>query len=219
MRATPQSFLRQPLSSVLAYPGNVRVLRELAQHGGELSATTLVDSTKLTRPSVLAALEQLAQQGYVEALGSSRLRLYRINHRHPLVPVLSALFAAEHERFHAVMDAIRAAADDAGVTAAWLYGSVARGEDGPDSDVDVVVVDASGNARSATAKVREALHEKQDTLRFSASVVGLDRADIVRLASENDPWWVDIAKDAVPLVGPDPVSLASRLSTKKRRSA
>lgn len=219
MRAAPQSFLRQPLSSVLAHPANVRVLRELAQHGGELSATMLVDRTKLSRPSVLAALEMLSQHGYVDALGSPHLRLYRLDTKHPLVPILSQLFAAEEARFDAVLDAIRAAANDVGVAAAWLYGSVAKGEDRPGSDVDIVVVDGSGDSEVMTAKVREALREKEDALRFSASVVGVDHADVMRLARENDPWWANVVRDAVPLLGPDPVSLMSRLSVKKRKLA
>jgi predicted nucleotidyltransferase len=220
MRTVPQSFLRQPLSAVLANPANVRVLRELSRHGGELSATTLAQRSKLTKPSVLASLDHLAGLGYVEPLGTLRQRLYRIDSKHPLVPALSDLFSAEDQRFQSIIEAIRAAAIDAGATAAWLYGSVARGEDRPDSDVDVALV-ASGNAGSAKAKMREALRGREDTLRFSASVLGLDADDIVRLAAENDPWWVAVVEDTFPLVGPDPLSLASRLSAQKtsRRSA
>src|SRR5579872_2353215 len=130
MRTTPQSFLRQPLSAVLAGPAAVRVLRVLARHGGELSAALLATRTRLTKPSVLASLHHLAAMGYVEALGSSRQSLYRIDHRHPLVPSIIALFTAEDDRFQTIIAAVRAAAIAAEATAAWLYGSVARGEDG-----------------------------------------------------------------------------------------
>jgi predicted nucleotidyltransferase len=218
MRATPQSFLRQPLSVVLANSANVRVLRELTRHGGELSATTLTERSKLTKPSVLASLDHLAGLGYVEVLGSLHQRLYRIVAKHPLIPALSALFTAEDHRFQSIIEAIRTAAIGAGATAAWLYGSVARGEDRPGSDLDVALV-FPGNAGSAKAKLRETLREREDALHFSISVLGFDADDIVRLSDENDPWWVEMAKDAVPLVGPDPIALASRLSVKQQGAA
>lgn len=67
----------------------------------------------------------------------------------------------------------------------------------------------------------EALRDREDALRFSASVVELDADDVVRLAADEDPWWVTMVKDAVSLVGPEPLSLASRLSAQKtsRRQA
>lgn len=217
MHPIPQSFLRQPLSAVLANSANVRTLRELARHGGELSATTLVERSKLSKPSVLASLNHLTELGYVESLGTLRQRLYRIDHKHPLAPAISALFAAEDHRFQSIIEVIRTAALDAGATAAWLYGSVARGDDRQDSDIDVALVDPA-NGGSAKSKVLETLHESEDSLRFSASVIGLNADDIVRLASENDPWWVEVVKDAVPLIGPDPTSLASRLLAKTQEA-
>src|SRR5262249_2241159 len=146
--------------------------------------TMLVDRTKLSKPSVLAALVLLVLQGYAEALGSSRQRLYRLDARHPLAPALSALFAAEEGRFNAVLDAIGAAASDAGATAAWLYGSVATGQDGPHSDVDVVVVAGSEDCEAVAMKVRDRLRETGDRLRFSAAVVCLASTDVMRLARE-----------------------------------
>jgi predicted nucleotidyltransferase len=218
MRTIPQSFLRHPLSAVFANPANVRVLRELSRHGGELSATALVEQSRLTKPSVLASLGHLTELGYVEALGTQRQRLYRIDGRHPLVSALSALFAAENDRFQSIIAAIRASAIDAGVTAAWLYGSVARGEDRPDSDLDVALVDLA-DAGSAKTRMRERLREQEDALRFSVSILGFDADDIQRLSTDNDPWWENMVRDAVPLVGPDPKSLVSRLLAKKQRAA
>jgi predicted nucleotidyltransferase len=218
MRASPDSFLRRPLSRVLEHPSMVRVLRELLRHGGELSPTMLVERTGLTRPSVLGSLDQFVRQGVVQVLGSQHARLYRVDQGHPLAEPLSKLFEEEDRRFRAVMDALRAVAADAGASAAWLYGSVARGGDAPGSDVDVVVV-APAKIDLVAAKVRDELREREDALRFSASVVGLDYANVVRLAAEDGSWWRTMVADAVPLVGPDPRSLASSLAKGKRRSA
>jgi len=218
MRTEPQSFLRHPLSAVYANPANVRVLRALARHGGELSAPMLAERSRLTRPSVLAALDHLAALGFVESIGSVRQRLHRIDRAHPLAPTLSALFAAEADRFDRIIEGIRAAAAKVGVAAAWLYGSVARGEDGADSDLDLAVV-ASRDLGVEKAALRDALRALEGEWRFSASVVALDAADIRRLVREDDPWWRSLLADAVPLVGPDPATLAGRLSAPKRGAA
>src|SRR5579859_3479281 len=180
MRISPQSFLRQPLSAVFANPANVRILRALVRHGGELSAPLLAELSRMTKPSVLGALECLGALGYVESVGSGRQRLHRIDDRQPLLPALAALFAAEDRRFESVIESVRAAAVAAGATAGWLYGSVARGEDRPDSDLDVAIF-ASCDAGSAKMKMREALREAEDRLRFTASVLGLGTPDILRL--------------------------------------
>ena len=215
MRAVEQGFLQQPLSAVFANPANVRVLRELFRNGGENSARMLAERSKLTKPSVLASLTFLETLGFVEALGAARLRLYRIDGKHPLAPALSALFVAENYRFSEIIDGLRRAAVEAGATAAWLYGSVARGEDRPNSDIDIALV-ASADAGDMDAgrlkeRVRESLRSQEDALRFSASVVGFTADHIARLAAEKDPWWTTMCRDAVPLVGPPPDLFVARL--------
>lgn len=214
MRATPQSFLRHPLSAVFANPANVRVLRELARHGGELSSTVLVGRTRLSKPSVTASLAALVDFGLVESLGWRRQALYRIDGKHPLASTMAEMFRAEDRRFQSVLEVIRAAAAGAGVIAAWLYGSVARGEDRWDSDVDVAVVATDEGVKE---KVREELSEQEDALRFSASIVGIDLNDVARLVRDDDPWWRQLLVDAVPLVGPEPHVLAHRLPGTGRR--
>jgi predicted nucleotidyltransferase len=215
VRSRSQSFLRQPLSAVFGQGSDVRVLRELSRHGGELTVSALVERTKLTRPSVLATLAALTSQGLVEALGASH-RLYRFDHSHPLAPALSALFAAEDERFRGIIQSLRTAAVDAGADAAWLYGSVARGEDRPDSDIDVAAVSAPGRAESTKARLRELLRDTEDRLRFSASVIVLEPGDIPRLAAGNDPWWCRMIQETTPLVGLDPTAMLARISANMR---
>jgi predicted nucleotidyltransferase len=218
MLAQPQSFLRQPLSAVFANPASVRVLRALMRHGGELSAPMLAERSRLTRPSVLAALDHLSGLGLVESIGSVRQRLHRIDKGHPLAAGLSVLFAAEADRFDTIIEAIRRAAIEAGVAAAWLYGSVARGEDRPDSDLDIAMV-ASIDLDAEKSAFRDALRALEAEWRFSASVVALGPEDVRRLAQEGDPWWLALLAEAVPLAGPDPVTLAASLSVRQRGAA
>jgi len=208
MRSTARSYLRQPLNFVFAQPSAVRVLRELARHGGALPIALLVDRTKLTRPSVAGAVRELTASGLVETLGHAH-RLYRFDPEHPLAPALVELFNSEERRFHNILDALRSAATDVGAAAVWLYGSVARDQDHADSDLDVVFVLNDDKSGLVGEDLREILSHAEASLRFSASVIVLEPAAIRRLIATDDPWWRRMSADASAIQGTDPLTLAA----------
>lgn len=211
-RAVPESALRRPLSAALGTDANVRVLRELSRHAGQLSAPDLAERTGLARTSVWSALETLGQLGLVESAGRGRAQLHRLAAEHPLASPFQQLFAAEEARYDAIRAAVADAARAAGpsVLSAFVYGSVARAEDRPGSDLDVGIVAAEANLARAVESVRTALAASEVALRFEASVVGMTPTDIARLASERDPWWESVAVDARVLFGESPERLVAR---------
>jgi len=212
-RSSAQSAQRYPLTTILGTEANVRVLRELFRHGGQMPAPALTARSGLAKASVWAALAALEATGVVASAGSGRTHLYCVRADHPLAASLGALFEAEDCRFAAIRDTIRAAAIGAGpgVIAVWLYGSVARGDDRPDSDCDIAVVaEPPERARIADA-VREALAVPAATLAFVPAVIGLDPADVERLSREHDPWWAGLTADAVVLLGERPDDLAAKV--------
>lgn len=213
-----QSVLRYPLTVVLGSVANVRTLRELMRHGGELSAPSLVRRTGLAKASVRQALQILEAMKIVEALGAERSRLFRVQRKHPLATALDVLFQEEERRFEAVLNAISVATGRCvGLVAAWLYGSVARGEDHEASDVDIAVVAESEAIPLIEQTLREALVEAEERLAFRASVVAIDTRDVLRLAAENDRWWAGLADATLRIVGDPPDVLLERL--KRQRSA
>ena len=83
---------------------------------------------------------------------------------------------------------------------AWLYGSVARGEDAPRSDIDIaMVIDQPG----AAVAVRETLHGLEDRLRVHFSVVALTPAEVAS-ASSGERWWAELIRDGKVLKGASP---------------
>jgi predicted nucleotidyltransferase len=207
-----QSVLRYPLTEILGSVANVSTLRELVRHGGELSAPSLVKRTGLAKASVRQALQILETMKIVETLGAERSRLFRVQRKHPLAAALDELFREEERRFEAVLSAIRTAADRCvGLTAAWLHGSVARGEDRETSDVDIAVVGEPEAMPLIEQALREALVEAEERLAFRASVVAIDTRDVLRLAAENDRWWTGLADASLAIVGDPPDVLLERL--------
>lgn len=213
----PQSVLRYPLTAILGSGANVITLRELMRHGGELSAPSLVKRTGLAKASVRQALGILTAMTVVDAIGSDRSRLFRVQRGHPLATALDALFREEEQRFEAVLAAVRTAGERCrGLVAVWIYGSVARGLDRDSSDVDIAVVGEPRDISRIEQAMREMLQEAEGRLAFTASVVAIDTNDVLRLDATNDRWWTDLAQDSLRIVGDPPDVLADRLRRQQK---
>ena len=211
--STVQSHLRFPLTYVLGNESSVRVLRALIAHGGPLSVAQLARESTLSLKGVRLALGSLASQQLVKTLGQPRSQLYTVDPQHPLSPALKELFAREQSRWEGLMQALRDVLQPLpAVEAAWLYGSVARGEDASRSDVDIAIVVADGDADSAAEIVRDALQPVEERYYASCSVVTLSRADVARLAAKGDDWWNSMTEVAKPLKGMSPVLYAKTLT-------
>jgi len=203
----PQSALCYPLN-ILGSRANIRTLRELCAHGGDLSVSHLARASRLTPQGVRNAVAELHSAHIVETIGSGRTMLHRLNRANPLAGTLEALFRAEAERAAAVTTAVKAALTRPDVIAAWFYGSFARGEDRHDSDVDIAAVVDADNQDAIAEAIREQLRQDSDRLGFSPSLVSIGVDDVLRL-SAGDPWWMNVEAEAIPIKGLRPAEVAA----------
>ena len=188
-----------------------------------MSTPEIVGLTRLNAGGTRISLAALTRSTLVEAFGTARSTSYRLNSLHPLAAPLIALFAAEAARVGRVLDAIRAAAMTCPECpmAVWLYGSVARGDDGPLSDIDVAIVEIDDSSVARNVQImRETLAATEAQENVTISLLGLSQKDIVRL-SGGDPWWKSTRVDAILLFGasPDQVAEAIAPENRKRRAA
>lgn len=198
------------MTGVLGSPGNVRVLRALCTDGAPQSAPRLAAMAGLTPPGTRGVLEPLVRQRLVKVHGSGRAQLYELDTRHPLASSLVDLFQGERRRWEELVESIRGALvhDDA-ITAAWLYGSVARGHDSPDSDLDLaLLVETHGVAD----RVREALMPLEDAQQIRISLIALTKQELLALP-EGDRWWTEVVRDGRVLKGAAPDQARRRLGS------
>jgi DNA-binding transcriptional ArsR family regulator len=209
----PESFLRRPLSTLLSTPGSVRVLRELFQADGPVAVSELAARTGLSAQGVRNTLVLLRSGGIVEQLGEGRSRLYRADVGHPLYVPLGSLFHGEAERYETILEALRAAVGSLvpAPLGAWIYGKLARGEDGPDEDLEVALVAPDEDVETPVDRLREMLGPIQDVQRVWISVIGLSPSDVRRL-SVGDRWWRKATRPHVTLFGKGPDELAAELA-------
>ena len=227
-RAFHQSMQRYPLSAIMGTDAGVRLSREPGLHGGLLAAPDLARRTGLSKASVARGLAALQGPGAFRSVGSGRSVLYGLSVDHPLAPAIRAVFEAESARFQDLLERARNAARSAGpdLVALWLYGSVARGEDRADSDVDLPLVVAAARAgadhpdrrQEFADAFRDEMAPFSRTSAFRPSLVVLDTDDVARLSSERDPWWMGMLADAQALVGEAPEAMAMRVARRPRRS-
>ncbi len=214
----PESYLRHPTSTLLATPGSVRVLRELLESEAPLPVRALAQRTRLSAQTVRNTLAGLQEGGMVEELGEGRSRLYRVDVGHPLYLPLGTLFQAEAERFDTVVEGLATAARN--LTPAplgmWIYGSVARGEDAPEGDMEVALVAADEEVETPVTRLREMLSPLQDVQRVWISVVGLSPSEVRRLAGKEDRWWKGATDPHLLVFGKGPDELAQELERPAR---
>jgi predicted nucleotidyltransferase len=205
-----QGVLRFPLTAILGNEANVRVLRAMFDHGGELSAPAIAERVGLSRQHVHRTLGALADLEVVERVGVGGHPSYRVRESFSLHAILDDLFRTEKQRYQAILRAIMGSVQGKPVGAVWLYGSVARGEDRARSDVDVALVVDGADVDGVADAVREQLRSAEESLGINVSVVPISADDVLRL-SAGDPWWDNVVRDAVTLCGPDPERLVSRI--------
>ncbi len=105
----------------------------------------------VSHPTAAAVLGVLLEQGIVTVKWMPRAAHYELNRRHVLNRRLRDLFAWEGSAFERLLADLsrRIATEVPAARAAFVFGSAARGEMGPDSDVDVAVACPAANEETA----------------------------------------------------------------------
>nr|WP_319382366.1 nucleotidyltransferase domain-containing protein [uncultured Roseibium sp.] len=211
-QSTRSSTLKYPLTSILGTKSSVVLLRELSEHGGFLTAPLLSQRCGISRASAWKELGVLEELGVVGSVGTERSRVYRLNPDYPLYSSLKDLFEQENCRFTKIRDAISNAVSsfENKVIATWIYGSVARGEDKPNSDLDIAIVFSTDNLEGQLESIRNILAFSAEELIFQPSVIGIGPTDVRRLTQSKDPWWQSVEKDALTVAGLHPVELSTQ---------
>ena len=129
------NLLDKPLS--LFYDATrVRVLDVMLANPQELSGRAIARRSDLSPTTANLALGDLASHGIVSSRAEGRSHLWSLHLENALVKQLVALARVQDEQCgQVVADAL--GSEPISVT---LFGSVARGEPGPQSDVDILVI-------------------------------------------------------------------------------
>ena len=139
-------------------------------------------------------MKKLAQLGLVETRTIGRAGIHTINESHVSIAPLRALVDP--------MTALKVSINEvvgSQVEAVLIFGSIARGEATPNSDIDLAVIAAAGwdGRTNLEDIVRARFGNDCDVLVFTP-------AEFAELAAAGEPVVSDILRDGVALVGSKP---------------
>lgn len=197
----------QNLDLILGTQTKVQLLRALAQltspvSGREAQRLAGVRSTSAGG----RALDDLTDLGILTRDEAGGTHLYLMNRDHALAEPLLRLFEAESRLFsrlrELIIEGLEARKVRDRVDTIVIFGSAARGEARPDSDVDLFVVVED---EAAVRSVRDGLLASDDRLRtglgLRVSPYVLSRKDVENRYRDGDPLMETIKTEGRTLVG------------------
>lgn len=156
---------QRPLDDLFGSPSAVRVLRALYElpEGFPTSARELARRAGISHPTASKALASLADQGIVVRKRARRADSFQLSRLHTATQELEGLFEWEERVTADLIAFLRGPIldEEASIREAFIFGSSAREEMTPTSDVDLAVVCEPG----ATEKVTAMLEDVGDLVR------------------------------------------------------
>lgn len=200
-------MLFRTLDAAIGSAAKVRILRAL------LPLTSFVSGNEArmlagirSKSGMRAALSDLTNLGILERSQTRRIQLFRINRNHDLVEPLTTLFQAEAERISRLGQALQGILDGGAVRmhtlSIILFGSNARGDARPESDVDLLVVAGEENSVERVQDVLIAATtdlQRRFGLRIAPYVLARDR--VQERFRDGDPLMQNIHSQGRTLYG------------------
>ena len=197
-----------PLIAALGSGSKLRLLRALLAHRRPRAVRELARLIGMSLPPVLRALRELEALGFVTIASTSAQFLCEFNQHHQLVPALDALFAAGQSWRDLVFTSLQAAMHEVNgaqhhrIVAAWIFGSMARGDATATSDLDLFLLTTSADAADA---LRDALAEQSaawhTTLGVHVQPIVLADAQAWQQRSRRSAFLHNVLRDGRLLLG------------------
>lgn len=190
------------LDPVLGQRSKVRILRLLARTRGQRTGREIARQTGLSHRASHLALRDLERHGILLKVRAGRAYLFALNEEHVLVSeVLIPAFDTEAAFVEKYAEAARKGLK-VPIESAILYGSVARGTERPESDVDLMFIvrdrQAAERARAQLGPLASSL-----TRRFGRvpQIVFSDARTFRRNVRRRNPYYSAVIRDGRILFG------------------
>jgi predicted nucleotidyltransferase len=178
-----------------------RILHRLAVLSGGATGRRIHDLAGVNAlRTTQRILRRLTEIGLVDVRAIGRSNEYVLNRGHVLWGPIERILALP-SRIEEEIAGILAAAFDDRLVGAALYGSFARGEAGPDSDIDVLIVHANSAASQDLVNEIDVASERLRALTGNeAQLLPVSVTELRNLVVHGDPLVESLRRDARSLV-------------------
>lgn len=200
--------LDAPLDDMFRSRSYVRVLRALYQlpRGLPASAREIARRAGVSHPTASSVLASLADQGLVARTRAPRIDSFELRRTHAGGEKLISMFDWEsqlrHELASFLRDEIRRHAP--AVTGAFLFGSAARGDMDPASDIDLALLcpaDATAHVMAAMDEIGEGVRERFGN-RLSVILADAALDELQEPRRKGSQLWRQIIREGIPIIEP-----------------
>jgi predicted nucleotidyltransferase/biotin operon repressor len=193
-----------PLEHILGSKTKIAILRYLSLTGLELSGRQIARAIDISPPTVNRALAELVREGVLIQRNVGHTYLYRLSGDNQLVAeLILPFFQKERDLLKCALSEVLEGVPS--ILSAVLYGSLARGEEEPFSDVDLlIVVDDGVRARDVLEERAINFLERYGNV-LSLYILGLD--EFRSLYQQRDELLREILAEGRVVVGQQPLEL------------
>ncbi len=209
---TELNVARSPvLEGLFGSRSRARLLAIFTSHPAEeFYAQRLTTMTRLAESSVRYELGRLERLGLLVARREGREKYYRINDRHPLFPELKQMVY----KTAGLGDVLRQAVGGTpGIDAAFIFGSVAKGDEHATSDIDLFVLGTPDQTVLASA-----LHEAEGRLGREINLVTMAAKEWQRRRAAHEGFIDELSRSPKIFLVGDEQSLRRPSSAAAPRS-
>jgi predicted nucleotidyltransferase len=196
----------EPISSV--FPGlHGRVLSVLARTERPLTGRAVGSLLRIpaSASGVQKVLDDLVRNGLVTSEPAGRAKLYTLNRDHVASHAIEELANLRDQLINRLTE--EATGWEIPAAAVWLFGSTSRGEGGPDSDIDLVVVRPDKVDESDPQWLRQLETLAELVARWSGNpceIVEYSAQELKRLVRRGERLVTELRRDAIPVAGTSP---------------
>lgn len=189
------------LNKILGDSAKIKAIKLLIKQPEGISGRELGRLIGVSHFKSHAVLTELAKQGILTVRKAGKANIYQLNRRHLIIEKLRPIFRLEEDFFTVVGDYLFSKLKPNPLSII-LYGSIARNEERPDSDIDILVIYKDGVFRpDFTDKILEKGADMPLKFGNRLSVIAVQLSKFQSGVKSKDPLFYRIFKEGRVIAG------------------